>query len=131
MAKRDIYEVLGISRDSDEKDKKSAYRKLAMQNHPDRNPDDDVAAERFREASEAYEILKDPQKRAAYDRLGHAAFDQSGGGFSSGGGFGGGGFSDIFDQMFSEFSGGSNEGRQGRKGADLRYDLSVSLVVTR
>ena len=131
MAKRDIYEVLGISRDSDEKDIKSAYRKLAMQNHPDRNPDDDVAAERFREASEAYEILKDPQKRAAYDRLGHAAFDQSGGGFgggfSSGGGFGGGGFSDIFDQMFSEFSGGSNEGRQGRKGADLRYDLSVSL----
>ena len=131
MAKRDIYEVLGISRDSDEKDIKSAYRKLAMQNHPDRNPDDDVAAERFREASEAYEILKDPQKRAAYDRLGHAAFDQSGGGFgggfSSGGGFGGGGFSDIFDQMFSEFSGGSNEGKQSRKGADLRYDLSVSL----
>ena len=131
MAKRDIYEVLGISRDSDEKDIKSAYRKLAMQNHPDRNPDDDVAAERFREASEAYEILKGRQKRGAYDRLGHAAFDQSGGGFgggfSSGGGFGGGGFSDIFDQMFSEFSGGSNEGRQGRKGADLRYDLSVSL----
>lgn len=84
MAKRDIYEVLGISRDSDEKDIKSAYRKLAMQNHPDRNPDDDVAAERFREASEAYEILKDPQKRAAYDRLGHAAFDQSGGGFGGG-----------------------------------------------
>ena len=133
MAKRDIYEVLGISRDSDDKDIKSAYRKLAMQNHPDRNPDDEVAAERFREASEAYEILKDPQKRAAYDRLGHAAFDQSSGGFggaggfSSAGGFGGGGFSDIFDQMFSEFSGASNEGRQSRKGADLRYDLSVSL----
>ena len=127
MAKRDIYEVLGVSRGSDDKDIKSAYRKLAMQNHPDRNPDDEVAAERFREASEAYEILKDPQKRAAYDRLGHAAFDQSSGGFGGAGGFGGGGFSDIFDQMFSEFSGGSNEGKQGRKGADLRYDLSVSL----
>ena len=132
MAKRDFYEVLGISRDADDKAIKTAYRKLAMQNHPDRNPDDDVAAERFREASESYEVLKDPQKRAAYDRLGHAAFDQSAGGFGGGGfgggGFGGsGGFSDIFDQMFSEFSGGSSEGRHGRKGADLRYDLSVSL----
>lgn len=128
MAKRDIYEVLNITRDADEKDIKAAYRKLAMQNHPDRNPDDDVAAERFREASEAYEILKDPQKRAAYDRLGHAAFEQAGGGGGfGGGGFGGGGFSDIFEQMFSEFSSGANEGRQGRKGADLRYDLSVSL----
>ncbi len=132
MSKRDIYEVLGISRDADDKAIKSAYRKLAMENHPDRNPDDEVAAERFREAAEAYEILKDPQKKAAYDRLGHAAFEQTGGGFGgaggfSGGGFGGGGFSDIFEQMFSEFSGGQDEGRHGRKGADLRYDLSVSL----
>ena len=132
MSKRDIYEVLGISRDADDKAIKSAYRKLAMQNHPDRNPDDEVAAERFREAAEAYEILKDPQKKAAYERLGHAAFDQTSGGFGgasgfSSGGFGGGGFSDIFEQMFSEFSGGQNEGRQSRKGADLRYDLSVSL----
>ena len=132
MSKRDIYEVLGISRDADDKAIKSAYRKLAMQNHPDRNPDDEVAAERFREAAEAYEILKDPQKKAAYDRLGHAAFDQTSGGFGgasgfASSGFGGGGFSDIFEQMFSEFSGGQNEGRQSRKGADLRYDLSVSL----
>ncbi len=128
MSKRDIYEVLGISRDADDRAIKSAYRKLAMQNHPDRNPNDEVAAERFREAAEAYEILKDPQKKAAYDRLGHAAFEQTGGagGFSSTG-FGSGGFSDIFEQMFSEFSGGQNESRQGRKGADLRYDLSVSL----
>ncbi|MEC7208936.1 MAG: DnaJ domain-containing protein, partial [Pseudomonadota bacterium] len=84
MAKRDFYEVLGVSRDADDKTIKAAYRKLAMANHPDRNPDDEAAAERFREASEAYEVLKDGQKRAAYDQLGHAAFEQSAG-------FGGGG----------------------------------------
>ena len=71
MSKRDFYEVLGVSRDADDKALKSGYRKLAMQNHPDRNPDDEAAGERFREASEAYDILKDPQKRAAYDQLGH------------------------------------------------------------
>ncbi|MGB2016749.1 MAG: DnaJ domain-containing protein, partial [Candidatus Puniceispirillum sp.] len=91
MSKRDFYEVLGVSKDADEKALKSAYRKLAMENHPDRNPDDEAAADRFREASEAYEVLKDPQKRAAYDRMGHAAFDNTAGGFG-GGGFGGGGF---------------------------------------
>ena len=108
MSKRDFYEVLGVSRDADEKTLKGAYRKLAMQNHPDRNPDDEAAAERFREATEAYDVLKDPQKRAAYDQLGHAAFEQSAGGAGGfGGGFGGGGFSDIFDQMFSEFSRGA------------------------
>ena len=91
MSKRDYYEVLGVSQGADEKDLKTAYRKLAMKNHPDRNPDDEAAAERFREATEAYDVLKDPQKRAAYDRMGHAAFDQAAGGFG-GGGFGGGGF---------------------------------------
>ena len=80
MSKRDYYEVLGVSRDTDEKDLKTAYRKLAMKNHPDRNPDDEAAAERFREATEAYEVLKDPQKRAAYDRMGHAAFENAGAG---------------------------------------------------
>ena len=114
MAKRDFYEVLGVGRDADDKTIKSAYRKLAMANHPDRNPDDDAAAERFREASEAYEVLKDSQKRAAYDQLGHAAFEQSAGfgGGGAGAGFGGfgGGFSDIFEQMFSEFSGGRGGG---------------------
>lgn len=121
MSKRDYYDVLGVSQDVDEKELKAAYRKLAMKNHPDRNPDDKAAAERFREATEAYDVLKDPQKRAAYDRMGHAAFDQSTGGF------GGGGFSDIFDQMFSEFSRGARGGQADRAGNDLRYDLNVSL----
>ena len=89
MSKRDFYDVLGVSRDADDKALKSAYRKLAMQNHPDRNPDDEAAAERFREASEAYDILKEPQKRAAYDQLGHAAFENASAG--AGGGFGSGG----------------------------------------
>ena len=127
MAKRDFYEVLGVSRDADEKEIKSAYRKLAMKNHPDRNPDDEAAADRFREASDAYEVLKDDQKRAAYDRLGHAAFDQqAGGGGFGGGGFGGGGFSDIFDQMFNEFSGGRQQG-PNNQGSDLRYDMTITL----
>jgi molecular chaperone DnaJ len=130
MSKRDFYEVLGVSKDADEKALKSAYRKLAMENHPDRNPDDEAAADRFREASEAYDVLKDPQKRAAYDRMGHAAFDNASGGFGGGsgfggGGFGGGGFSDIFDQMFSEFSGGARQ--PDTSGNDLRYDMSISL----
>ncbi len=127
MSKRDFYEVLGVNRDADDRTIKSAYRKLAMANHPDRNPDDDAAAERFREASEAYEILKDSQKRAAYDQLGHAAFEQSAGGGGAGFGGFGGGFSDIFEQMFSEFSGGQSRGGQNRHGADLRYDLDIDL----
>lgn len=127
MSKRDFYEVLGVSRDADEKTLKTAYRKLAMENHPDRNPDDEAAGERFREASEAYDVLKDSQKRAAYDRHGHAAFEQASAGAGGGGGFGGGGFSDIFDQMFSEFSGGARGRQQDRSGNDLRYDMNVTL----
>lgn len=124
MSKRDFYDVLGIGRNADDKEIKSAYRKLAMKNHPDRNPDDEAAADRFREASEAYEVLKDSQKRAAYDRLGHAAFDQQAGG----GGFGGGGgFSDIFDQMFNEFNGGRGGQSQNNQGSDLRYDMDITL----
>ena len=124
MSKRDFYDVLGVSRTADEKELKSAYRKLAMNNHPDRNPDDEAAAERFREATEAYDVLKDPQKRAAYDQLGHAAFEGAAGG---GGGFSGGGFSDIFDQMFSEFSRGARSPQADRSGNDLRYDMNISL----
>ena len=133
MAKRDYYEVLGVNKDADQKTIKSEYRKLAMKYHPDRNPDDSVAEEKFREATEAYEVLKDDQKRAAYDRMGHAAFEQ-GGGFGGGGagfgagGFGAGGFSDIFDEMFSDFMGGRGQGRRSNsKGADLRYDMSITL----
>ena len=134
MAKRDFYDVLGVGRDADEKEIKGAYRKLAMKYHPDRNPDDDVAEEKFREATEAYDVLKDDQKRAAYDRMGHAAFEQ-GGGFGGGGagfggaGFGGGGFSDIFDEMFSDFMGGRGGGRRANtKGSDLRYDMEITLA---
>jgi len=132
MAKRDFYEVLGVSKDADGKTIKSAYRKLAMQYHPDRNPDDKSAEDKFREATEAYDVLKDEQKRAAYDRMGHAAFDQSagfgGGAGGFGAGFGAGGFSDIFDEMFSDFMGGRGGGRKANtKGADLRYDLDISL----
>ena len=129
MSKRDYYDVLGVEKNADDKAIKSAFRKLAMANHPDRNQGDEAAEQRFREANEAYDVLKDPQKRAAYDRMGHAAFDQAagGGGGFGGGGFGGGGFSDIFDQMFSEFSRGARGGQADRAGNDLRYDLNVSL----
>ena len=131
MSKRDYYDVLGVDKDADDKVLKAAYRKLAMANHPDRNQGDPDAEERFREATEAYDVLKDPQKRAAYDRMGHAAFDQSSGGFGGGGfgggGFGGGGFSDIFDQMFSEFAGGAGGRQRDNSGNDLRYDMSVTL----
>ena len=116
MAKRDYYEVLGVSRDADEKEIKRAYRKLAMKYHPDRNPDDKDAEKKFKEASEAYEILADSSKRAAYDQFGHAGVDGQ-----AGGGFGGGGasFSDIFGDVFGDIFGGGGRGRTTR-GADLR-----------
>src|SRR5690606_17440467 len=101
MAKADFYETLGVSRTADEKELKSAFRKMAMKYHPDKNPGDVSAEQKFKDVNEAYETLKDPQKRAAYDRYGHAAFEQGGmGGGFGGGGFGGGGFSDIFEDIF-------------------------------
>ncbi len=130
MAKRDFYDVLGVGRDADEKTIKTAYRKEAMKHHPDRNPDDAVAEKKFRAASEAYDVLKDAQKRAAYDRMGHAAFEQRGGGGGGGrGGASGAGFSDIFDEMFSDFMGGrgGGRGRTNSKGNDLRYDMDITL----
>ena len=132
MAKRDYYETLGVGRDADEDALKSAFRKLAMRHHPDRNPDDSAAEQRFKEVNEAYDILKDPQKRAAYDRFGHDAFEGGAGvGRPGAGGFEGfaaGGFSDIFDEMFGEFMGGRRGGPGGaRRGADLRYDMAITL----
>ncbi len=139
MAKQDYYELLGISKDASDVEIKKAYRSMAMKYHPDRNPGDKEAEIKFKEVTEAYEILKDGQKRAAYDRYGHAAFAQGAGAGFGGGGFGGfnfdfsgAGFGSIFEDIFSEFMGGA-AGRSrasqhaGRRGADIRYDLEVTL----
>ena len=109
MSKRDYYDVLGVNRDAGDDEIRKAYRKLAMKFHPDRNPDNPKADEHFKEVKEAYEILSDAQKRAAYDQYGHAGVDPQfgGGGF---GGFGGGGFSDAFGGIFDEIFGGGNRG---------------------
>jgi len=127
--KRDYYEVLGVSRDAAEADVKKAYRRLAMKHHPDRNPDKPDAEGHFKEAKEAYEVLSDPEKRAAYDRFGHAGLQGSQG--MGGGGFTGGAdaFSDIFGDVFGDiFGGGRRSGRnQVFRGADLRYELELTL----
>ncbi|MFD1697101.1 molecular chaperone DnaJ [Roseibium aestuarii] len=127
MAKRDFYEVLGVTRDADEKTLKSAYRKMAMKYHPDRNPGDAEAENSFKEANEAYDTLKDPQKRAAYDRFGHAAFEN--GGFGGGGGGHGADFSSTMSDIFEEFFGMGGGRRSGgrERGADLRYNLDITL----
>ncbi len=125
-AKRDFYEILGLGRDADDDTIKKAYRKLAMKHHPDRNPDNKGAEEKFKEAKEAYEILSDPQKRAAYDQHGHAGVDAS-----MGRGGGGASFSDAFGDIFGDIFGQSQGGRGGRngvyRGADLRYNLEITL----
>ncbi len=145
MSKRDYYEVLGVSKSASESEIKKSYRKLAVKHHPDKNPDDPEAEERFKEIGEAYEVLMDPQKKAAYDRFGHDAFSQgtgpsAGGGFGGGGGFhdpldifrevfgggrGGGGGGGIFDEIFGNASRGGGGGN--RRGSDLRYDLPITL----
>lgn len=125
MAKRDYYKVLGLNRDASDEELKKAYRRLAMKHHPDRNPDDANAEEKFKEASEAYEILSDGDKRAAYDRFGHAGVDPSAGAGASG--FNGN-FGDIFGDVFSDIFGGARGRRGGvERGADLRYGLTLNL----
>ncbi len=134
MSGQDYYELLGVGRTAKPEDIKKAYRKLAMECHPDRNPGDKVAEQRFKDISHAYDVLKDDQKRAAYDRYGAAAFENGGGGPGRGpGGFDfnfGAGFADIFEEMFGAMGGGAAAGarrQQQARGADLRYNLELSL----
>ena len=131
MAKRDYYEILGVSRDADEPELKKAYRKIALENHPDRNPDDPAAEERFKEASEAYAVLSDPEKRRGYDRFGFEGVGMGGGpaGFGDFGDLGN--FTDLFNDLFGDIFGGGRAGRRragrGQRGADLRYNLEIEL----
>ena len=131
MSKADYYEVLGVSRDASDQELKSAYRKLALKHHPDRNPGDHAAEERFKQASEAYQVLCDADKRAAYDRYGHAGVGASGAGQGFGGPFAGGvDIGDIFGDLFGEMfnvGGGQQRGSRQHRGDDLRFDLAINF----
>ena len=129
MAKQDYYELLGVAKSADAEELKRAYRKLAMQYHPDRNAGDKTAEQKFKDINEAYDVLKDDQKRAAYDRFGHAAFENGSrgpGDFGFSGGFSGG-FADIFEEMFGAMGGGRRNQAGPARGSDLRYNIEVSL----
>ncbi|MBQ9235726.1 MAG: molecular chaperone DnaJ [Alphaproteobacteria bacterium] len=135
MTERDYYEILEVSKSASGEEIKKSFRQLAMQYHPDRNPNDKEAEAKFKEINEAYEVLKDDQKRAAYDRYGHQAFANGGGGNPFGGfdfNFSGGGFADIFSSVFEEFMGGgrarSARGAYEQRGEDVRYDVSITLA---
>jgi molecular chaperone DnaJ len=132
MSKRDYYEILGVSKNSSAEEIKKSYRKLAMQYHPDRNPGNKEAEDKFKEATEAYEVLKDEQKKSAYDNYGHQAFGQGGGGQAGGQGFEGFDFNDIFSNfsdIFGEFGGGRQTKKRSaaQRGSDVRYNLEISL----
>ncbi len=127
MSKRDYYDILGVSRDADSNALKSAYRKLAMEHHPDKNPGDKASEKSFKEISEAYEVLSSPEKRQAYDSYGHDAFSQGRGGFQDGFGAGFGSFSDIFEDFFGDIGGGGGRKREAQKGQDLKYEIDVDL----
>ena len=132
MAKRDYYELLGVLKNASADEVKKAFRKLAMQHHPDRNPDDKSAEQKFKDVNEAYDVLKDEQKRAAYDRFGHAAFEGGRGPGGNPGDFGfAQGFADIFDEMFGDFMGGRGGGgrreQNNSRGDDVRYNLEITL----
>ena len=126
MAQRDFYEVLGVAKNASDAELNKAYRRLAMKHHPDRNPGDSESEHQFKEAKQAYEVLSDPQKRAAYDQFGHAGVDAAGGGPGGFSGAGGPSFSDIFGDVFGDIFGGRG-GSQSYRGADLRYNLDLSL----
>ena len=128
MAKQDYYETLGVAREANAEQLKKAYRSLAMKFHPDRNPGDKAAEHRFKEISEAYDVLKDDQKRAAYNRFGHRAFENGGAAGGHPGGFeAAGGFADIFEEMFGEFMGGRRGQQARQRGGDLRYNMEITL----
>ena len=128
MAKQDYYELLGVSKNADDSELKKAYRRLAMKYHPDRNPGDAAAEEKFKDAKEAFEVLGDPQKRAAYDRFGHDGVSNSASGGAGAGGFGGADFSDIFGDVFGDIfgGGGAGGGRRARGGSDCLLYTSPS-----
>ena len=127
MAKRDFYELLGVGKNASGEELKKAYRKLAMKHHPDRNPGDAKAEQKFKDLSEAYDVLRDEEKRAAYDRFGHAAFEQGGAGAGGFGFSGGGGFADIFDEMFGDIMGRRGGQRDTARGQDVRFNMEISL----
>lgn len=126
MSKRDYYDVLGVGRNASDAELKKSYRRLAMKFHPDRNTGDGQAEEKFKEAKEAYEVLSDSRKRAAYDQFGHAGVDPAMGAGGSGHGFSGSSFSDVFGDVFGDIF-GQGRGAQTGRGADLRYNLELSL----
>ena len=133
MAKADYYQTLGVGKNASKEEIKSSYRKLAMKHHPDKNPGDAASEAKFKEASEAYQVLSDSQKKSNYDQFGHAAFENGGGGGSGGfgdfGGFDSGSFSNIFDDFFGDFAGGGRRrpSSRSKRGSDLKINIEVTL----